>query len=86
MNTSPHFHPAFYPITTTITTTMPETPEIPLLIDQFNNSDNEFIEQIISFIITITVQASQNTEHIYSFSSNNLYINKLLTIVYPQYY
>jgi hypothetical protein len=79
----PHFHPAFHPTTTT-TTTMPETPEIPLLIDQFNDSDDEFIEQIIPFIITTAVQASQNTERIRPFSSNNLYVNELLTTAHPQ--
>jgi hypothetical protein len=46
MNTPPpppNFRPAFQPTITT-TTTMPENPEIPLLIDQFNDSDDEFIE------------------------------------------
>jgi hypothetical protein len=62
---------------------MPENPEIPLLIDQFNDSDNELIEEIIPFVIVTVAQASQSTECICSFSSNNLYINELLTTAYP---
>jgi hypothetical protein len=36
---------------------MPENPETLLLIDQFNDSGDEFIEQIVPFIITTAVQA-----------------------------
>src|ERR1700709_490305 len=74
---------AFYPTTTATTTTMPETPETPLLIDQFNDSNDEFIEQIVPFIITTAAQASQHTERIRPFSSN-LYVNELLTTAHPQ--
>jgi hypothetical protein len=62
---------------------MPENPETPLLIDQFNDSNDEFIEQIVPFIITTAAQASQNTERIRPFSSN-LYVNELLTTAHPQ--
>ena len=79
MNT-PHFHPAFHPTTTT----MPENPETPLLIDQFNDSDDELIEEIVPFVIVTVAQASQSTERIRPFSSNNLYVNELLTTAHPQ--
>ena len=62
---------------------MPENPETLLLIDQFNDSGDEFIEQIVPFIITTAAQASQNTERIRPFSSN-LYVNELLTTAHPQ--
>jgi hypothetical protein len=78
----PLFHPAFHPTTTT--TTMPENPETPLLVDQFNDSSDELIEEIIPFVIVTVAQASQNAQRIRPFSSNNLYVNELLTTAHPQ--
>lgn len=64
---------------------MPENPETLLLIDQFNDSDNELIEEIIPFVIVTVIQASQSIEHIRPFSSNNLYVNELLTTAHLQH-
>jgi hypothetical protein len=67
------------------TTTMPENPEPQLLIDQFNDSDDELIEETIPFIITTAVQASQNTELMRpAFEYNSSYVQDLLTIAHPQ--
>jgi hypothetical protein len=63
---------------------MPENPETLLLIDQFNDSDDELIEEIIPFVIVTVAQASQSIECIRPFSSNNLYVNELLTTAHPQ--
>jgi hypothetical protein len=68
------------------TTAMLENPITLPLIDQFNDSDDEFIEEIIPFVVTTAVQATQNrASTIRPFSSsNNLYIHELLTTAHPQ--
>jgi hypothetical protein len=63
---------------------MPENTETPLLIDQFNDSDDELIEEIGPFVIGAVAQTPQNTERIRPFSSNNLYVNELLSRAHPQ--
>jgi hypothetical protein len=81
----PHFHPVHHHYCLFTTTTMPENTETSVLIDQFNDSDDEFIEEIIPFIVTTAVQASQHIEPIRPFSSNNnLYVTELLTTAHPQ--
>jgi hypothetical protein len=37
------------------TTTMPESLEMLPLINQFNDSDDEFIEEIVTFVITTAI-------------------------------
>jgi hypothetical protein len=67
------------------TTAMLENPITLPLIDQFNDSDDEFIEEIIPFVVTTAVQATQNrASTIRPFSSSNLYIHELLTTAHPQ--
>jgi hypothetical protein len=86
---APYENPPIFTLlfTTTTTANMPENPETPLLINQFDDSDDEFIEEIVPFIIITAVQASQNTQPIRPFSSNknnNQYVNELLTTAHPQ--
>ena len=79
----PHFHPSYMPLSPLFTTTTMAEPQ--LLIDQFNDSDDELIEETIPFIITTAVQASQNTELMRpAFEYNSSYVQDLLTIAHPQ--
>jgi cell fate (sporulation/competence/biofilm development) regulator YmcA (YheA/YmcA/DUF963 family) len=66
------------------TTTMLKNPITLPLIDQFNDSDDEFID-IVPLIAATAVQATQNTELIRPFSSSNSQlVNELLTTAHSQ--
>jgi hypothetical protein len=49
----PYFQPAYTPFSPLFNTTTMAKPR--LLIDQFNDSDDELIEETIPFIVTTTV-------------------------------
>ena len=67
------------------TTTILENPITLPLINQFNNSDAEFID-IVPLIAATAVQATQNTELMRPFSgSNSQLVNELLTTAHPQH-
>ena len=44
---------------------MPENPETPLLIDQFNDSDDELIEEIVPLLLLLLLRKPLKVQSVY---------------------